>query len=419
MYATLENRETHSLLAINALKVHNAIHHNGDARKWAALFILSSTVTTVDYLVGTLWRLPVSIITIPLTLFGRETKLPTIKELFLSAAKTFFCAIGILIFPLVGIFNPKKAFDLVEEFGLVILPKPQVPVPVPVPVVTITKTEPEEKKRGNLSVDLSATDLQEKKKMIHIIPENYKNKNVVYKPSKYWDKVSKITTAHVNIKVTNAEGIAVAVFLFPNKWNTKNDRALPLILQRGKIKDVPLWEYVARRLHIERKDREPAVVMKEIITTLYQPEPVEVVEKEKAPKTLVVEQQKKSSNRELDIAVDESPRKRSIPKIDMAMWNKLEDIRQEDLVFKDPADGKYVPPWKGPVFLATYLAEWEEVELKRSMEKTLYKGEPLLDVVARKLNINANPNVKSTRNKRLKVIEDIIHKVYPMEEKIF
>jgi hypothetical protein len=228
MYATLENRQSHSLLAIHALKVQQAIDDDEHPHAWASLFIQSSAFTAVDYLIGTVWRIPVALISLAA---GGWTELPGFDALFSCAVKTFLCAIGIVIFPLVGVFSPSTALSMLQKCGLIEFEK-----------------------------------------------------------------------------------------------------------------------------------------------------------------------------QELFTAV-----RRAIPKIDMEVWHRLADIRQEDLVSNE---GHYAPRWSGPLFLASYLAEWEEVEIMHALINTTYKGESLLDVVAKRLDIK----IESTGQRKLKVIEDIIHNVYPAEK---
>ncbi len=178
--------------------------------------------------------------------------------------------------------------------------------------------------------------------------------------------------------------------------------------------DLYVWQHVADLIHVPSNDRDAADVMKDIIRTLYrlsrkQPE---------VEKVAAVEPAKVNANSEpkVEKSPQISPRNVLIPKIDMDVWEKLRDIRQEDLVNTSLADGKWQMPWEGPVFLATHLSEWVEVELLLCLSKTLYKGEPLMDVVARRLNINPNPKTEPTKNKNLQVIEEIIKTVYPTGE---
>ncbi len=114
MYATLENRQMSSAIAWNAQKINRAIENNGIVRPWAAMLILTSAVSALDYVAGTIWRIPVA-------LFYHD--MSSASDLLKCACKALCCAIGIIIFSIVGIVSPEKAISLLEYFELCVKKK--------------------------------------------------------------------------------------------------------------------------------------------------------------------------------------------------------------------------------------------------------------------------------------------------------
>ncbi len=254
MYATLEERQTNSPLALNALRVHQAIVTNGNARAWAALYILSSAASAVDYLIGTVWRLPVSIISLfPL----KRRDLPTFKEVFICAAKTFLCAIGILIFPIMGLYSPEKTLDFLEYWALVHINIPAQKINIPPPISTTIKyasddyvpiettggekidrlkvpldKKPSRPIKRPLTIDLTTSDMLLNKHTINIIPEEYENKILVHKRDENWNNVSKIMYSDAKL-INKTEG-TMDISLFPKRWNTAEKR-FPFVFQKAKI----------------------------------------------------------------------------------------------------------------------------------------------------------------------------------------
>ena len=382
MYASLEDRQIHSVLTLNAYRVHEAITNRQNTQNWAALYILSSAITAFDYLIGTLWRLPVSIISFPFETLGIKVSLPTLNELLQCALKTLFCAVGILIFPILGIYDPQKAENLLVNLGLIPAQTPEKPLhqsPVLPPIITVENFDPPPVLKRRTTVEIIDEHTKD------IIPDEYKNKNLVHIKNENWDRVSKITVSDTSLLPEGDPRRELNVPIFPEQWNTSS-KSLPFVLQKAKINKVRLWRHVAKLLGIYSRKKEPVDVMKNIIKTLYSEETKEI-----SPQI--------------------SPRNDLIPIIDMDKWELLKDIHHEDL---ENADGtERIIPWKGPVFLRTCLDEWEEMELLLCLEKTLYKGEHLLDVVLKRLNIETPENIDPAKNKKLLICEKVIHTVYP------
>jgi hypothetical protein len=337
MYATLENRQSHSALALNALRVNQAIVEKGNARLWAALFILSSAVSAVDYLAGTAWRLPVSIISLPALISKRETDLPTFKELLLCAARTFYCAIGILIFPIIGIFNPEKALKLLEDLHLVAFPKKKVTQPkVPVPSA-VQESKPQNYIEITLPSKSNAPD---------VLPSEYKDKELVRLSGDHWEKIIKLKNAHTKITRLLEAGKkqTLEVKLFPSRWDTKIDTQFPTVLEFGKVDKMPLWKIIANTMKISSAGRPNNDVIKEIVKTLYRVsrKPTAFEPKNIEPVKALEETTKVESKLISSIHHEDA---KSL--VDLNKWNALPDI---------------IPPdYKNKTLVTRLNAEWVKV----------------------------------------------------------